>query len=138
MVLFYSTDKTPCTERLWQTVAATTAPGAGTKRYRTLRGFTQALRRPGSRAAVAVLAVASRRELDRLVAVRELLWDLRIILVLPDDNPVSAAQGHLLRPRFAAYRDGSPKEIAAVLGRLAGLVNAGGTPGHIEKRGARG
>jgi len=73
--------------------------------------------------AVAVLNAGSRRELDALVALADLLCDVRIILILPDRKMETTAAGHRLHPRYLTYADSDFSEISAVLGKMIGRVN---------------
>ena len=131
--MFYSAAKTRDGERLWPMVRKSAGSGAG--RYRTLRGFIKALRRPGERVEIAVVAVADREELQQFLSMRQWLWDLRVILVLPDDDPASVAAGHLLRPRFVIRQGDRLEEIAAVLRRMVEQVNAGEVPVKAGEQG---
>ncbi len=128
MILFHSEKKGQFTERLWQAVAAV-ATRPAVKRYRTLRGLKQALCRPGKRPEIVVLAVADEEELGKLLSIRELLWDLRIILALPNDDPTVAAMGHLLRPRFTTCGSGRIEEMVSVLDRIVEQITPGTTSG---------
>ncbi|NVM57217.1 MAG: hypothetical protein HWN51_03755 [Desulfobacterales bacterium] len=67
---------------------------------------------------IAVLLAASREELSDILSIRDLLTDIRVILVLPDRDDDTIAKGHTLRPRFFTYADSDFVEIAAVLSKM--------------------
>jgi len=82
-----------------------------------------------------VLFVTDVKSLLKIVAMKELLSGLRIILVLPDRRPETIAKGHLLRPRFMTYADTDTEEIAAVLNKMlrrltSATVSQGGGSGQ--------
>jgi hypothetical protein len=58
------------------------------------------LARPGSTFRVALLVVADERELQQFYLMRQLLFDLHLLLLLPDHNEETLAVAHGLRPRF--------------------------------------
>ncbi len=65
-----------------------------------------------------VLYAATSDELESFLAFRPRLDDVFFILVLPDDREETIAKGHLLRPRFVAYKDDDFSRITAVLEQL--------------------
>jgi len=67
------------------------------------------------RETIVVLLAADRKDLANLLSIRDLLDDVRIILVLPDDKKETVSAGHLLRPRYISYADGKFEDVAAVL-----------------------
>lgn len=67
---------------------------------------------------IAVFLAASKEELSELVSIRNLLADLRIILVLPDARDDTISKGHTLRPRFLTDVDSDFLDIVAVLGKM--------------------
>ncbi|WP_153306499.1 hypothetical protein [Desulfogranum japonicum] len=65
-----------------------------------------------------VLYAASSEELESFSVFRPRLDNVFFILVLPDDQDETIAKGHLLRPRFLAYKDEDFSQITAVLQQL--------------------
>ncbi|HUH67076.1 MAG TPA: hypothetical protein VLZ07_11630, partial [Syntrophales bacterium] len=107
--------------RLIRTIEAAAA-GTDVKKYGTIESLFRGLRQPRSWEDVAILLASTRVELHHfnLVSLRNLLWDMRTIVILPDSNPETVAKGHILRPRFLSYCDGDFKDVAAVLSRMIG------------------
>jgi len=97
--------------------------------YTTIEALIKRLRQPVGADAVAILCPSSNDELNRLLAIRPLLRDVRIILILPDGRAKTISEGHALRPRFVSYADGDFRDVAAVVQKMAGLDSpaAGGS-----------
>ncbi len=62
-----------------------------------------------------LLCPAHAADLDRLVAMRDLLAESPTICLLPDNLPHTLARGHLLHPRLVIPRQGAEEIIAQVL-----------------------
>jgi hypothetical protein len=67
---------------------------------------------------IALLYASTSKDLDDLVACRDLFSNLRLVIVLPDGEEVTIAKGHLLRPRFMSYLDSGFSDISAVLQKM--------------------
>lgn len=67
---------------------------------------------------IAVLYAADRQDLANLLSIRDLLDDVRIILILPDDKKETVSAGHRLRPRYISYAGGNFENVAAVLNKM--------------------
>ena len=74
--------------------------------------------RPADGLTIGVFAVDDHDHLRELVARRELIAKVRIILVLPDRTPETIAAGHSLQPRFITYRDSDLEKIGSVLRKI--------------------
>lgn len=122
MVIFYSGRQGEARERLLS-IIQTVVPGEGTQICRDISALAKALRQPGNSEAIAILHAASGSELTDLLALRELLQDLKIILVLPDSSTDTVAKGHRLGPRFLSYHGGNFQDIAAVLKQMIGNLD---------------
>ena len=67
---------------------------------------------------IIILQISSFAELQEVTLLKELIIDHRIILILPDDDPATAALAHTLRPRLITYRDSDFLDVAEVITRL--------------------
>lgn len=86
--------------------------------YRSIESLSHRLRQPAEDLPIAAVLLAARREdLVALLSIRDLLRDVRIILILPDRDENTIAKGHTLRPRFLSYTDSDFTDILAVLGK---------------------
>jgi hypothetical protein len=96
------------------------APSEKINICRTFNALSARLRSPTYDLSVAVLAMSNRQELLKILFLREWLQDLRVILILPNRDPVTISMGHSLRPRFISYLDSNRmnKEISDILGKM--------------------
>ena len=119
MIIFFSTSCGEAEERLLgviETVVKTT----DVKTYRTVDSLSRRLCQPRNGDDIAILLASSKVELHylNLISLRNLLSDMKIILILPDSNTDTVAKGHILRPRFLSYCDGDFQDVVAVLSRM--------------------
>ncbi len=91
--------------------------------YRNVEGLSKRLYRRRYDVDVAVLLAASHKELQELLAIKELLHDIRIILLLPDNENETIAKGHKLYPRFLSYSDGNFDDVAAILSKMIQYID---------------
>jgi hypothetical protein len=119
MIIFFSTSCGEAEERLIR-VIETVVSKDNMRIFRTVDSFSKRLRQPRKDADIAVLLASSKVELNylNLISLRNLLWDMKTIVILPDSNPDAVAKGHILRPRFLSYCDGDFQDVAAVLSRM--------------------
>jgi hypothetical protein len=87
--------------------------------YDELPCLINALRHSRIGIRMAVLFPSNHNELARLVALKHLLFDLQIILILPNGKSRTLSHGHALRPRFISYADSDFSDVAAVSDKLA-------------------
>lgn len=116
-LLFYATVTNGPGKRL-QRVIEGLVPRKRTETYRTIDSLARRLRRPRYDLAVVVLLAAGKQDLLDLLSIRDLLEDLRIVLLLPNRQKDTIAKGHTLRPRFLTYADSDFSDVAAVLRKM--------------------
>ena len=117
MVIIYSAKQGKVGERLLQSVE-TVVPKKKITICRTIDALSRALRRPSSCAEIAILLTSGIEEILDIISLRDLQWDMKIILILPDSGPDTIAKGHLLRPRFMSDCHSNFQEVTAVLKRM--------------------
>jgi hypothetical protein len=117
MVILFSTSQRKSGERLQRIVEAVVSE-KNVKIYRTIDALSGGLRQPRNDVSVALLLASSKIDLHELISLRDLLWDIKIILILPDSDPETIAKGHILRPRFLSDCDSNFQDVAAVLSRM--------------------
>jgi hypothetical protein len=88
--------------------------------YREIGALSQRLHRPSFDLSVAILFCCSKGDLLDILTLQYLLKDVRIILILPDDDDDTLAKGHALGPRFLSYRDEDFSDVAGVVSRMIG------------------
>ena len=67
---------------------------------------------------IVILFVATMHELDELLLMQETFDDVRLILILPQRDPVTIAKGHQLRPRYLTFIDSNMGEVCEVLKKM--------------------
>ena len=87
----------------------------GLELHRSARSLHRRLCQPLREVPVAVIYLVRDEDLSRLLSLRELLLDVRLIVILPDRETDTTSKGHSFRPRFLTYGDADPKEIIVVL-----------------------
>jgi hypothetical protein len=84
----------------------------------TIEALRHRLTRLGSSPDIAVIMVREKKELKMIVSLKDLLADVRTIVILPDREEDTISQGHKLYPRFLTYMDSDFGEVAAVLKKM--------------------
>jgi hypothetical protein len=119
MIIFFSTSCGEAEERLLRVIEPVVTV-RNIKTYRTIDSLSRGLRQRRNDDDIAILLASSKVELHylNLISSRNLLSDMKIIVILPDSNTDTVAKGHILRPRFLSYCDGDFQDVAAVLSRM--------------------
>ena len=84
----------------------------------SVRGLSEKLCRPLNRISVIVIFVICEKDIDRLLTLKPLFDNIRLILVLPDRTTGVMAHGLQLNPCFISYLDSDFLDIASVLKKL--------------------
>ena len=117
-LLLFSSSPKGAGKRL-QRLLEVVLPGQKSEIIRTISDLSARLLQPlKCHPNVVILVSKSKEELSELLSIRDLLDDVRIILVLPDRERDTVSKGHILRPRFLTYIDSHFQEIAAVLNKI--------------------
>lgn len=116
-LLFYATDTEGIGKPLWNLFHGLDGQHYG-EFYLKIDDLTNRLHRPAGDPTIAVLLAAGRKDLDELLAIRDLLDRARIILILPDRNKDTINKGHTLFPRFLTYVDSNFDWVTAVLEKM--------------------
>ena len=118
-MLLYATDSGKAKQRLLSVVEDLMADET-VEYYQTIEVLTRRLRRPRGDMEIAVLLAANRQDLLEILSIRDLLDNIRTILILPDKSEDTIAKGHNLRPRYVSFVDSDFGDIAAVLTKMLG------------------
>ena len=86
--------------------------------YTRLDDLFHRLRQPRVNLQIGVFAITGPLELDRLVAFRDLLTDMRIVLALAKDDPQTLAKAHCLAPRFITLLENGIEPLISVVKRM--------------------
>ena len=113
----YASRDDPQSKRL-EAVVRTVIPGGLIESFAGLARFEKRLRMLVEPDSIAVLAIASRVELKQMQALRGLLTEIYIIMVIPDWEKGTVAQAHLLLPRFLSLMESDFVNLRIVLDKM--------------------
>jgi len=113
-LLIYSTKTEDIGERLLSVIGLL-IPENKLEVCRSIGELSQRLRQAVFNPTIAILLASSREELQDILSIKDLLWDIKIILIVPDMNRSTLAKGHTLRPRFVCDCNSDFVDVAAVL-----------------------
>ena len=133
MLLLYAKAPNGVSQAL-KTILNDRSPGADLETYASLDGLFDRLHKPRLNLEIGVLAIGNEGELDRLVTIRELLSDMRLVLVLPDKDPHTVAKAHALAPRFITFADAGMAPLVSVVNKMMACRRVGMTspPAALE------
>ena len=112
--LFYASTSGKTVKQL-QMLIRTSIPEEEIEIYRSFGSLSHRFQKPLNDLNVAILFASSMEDLSNILSLKDTLWDMRIILIIPDRNDETIVKAHQLRPRFLTYADCSPTEIVEVL-----------------------
>lgn len=117
MVLVYAKAKNGVSLELKQTLNGRSSDVC-LETYSDLDDVFQRLRQPRLNLKIGVLSIGSEAELDRLLTIRELLSDMRLVLVLSDKDPQTVSKAHALAPRFITFSDAGIDPLVSVVEKM--------------------
>ena len=120
-VIFYRSAGNETGERL-QSVISAEFPLEESEIYESIKVFAERLRRPSRDPCIAIILTVTRAELSELLSIKDLLMDVRTILILPDNSHKTVSTGHRLHPRYVSYKDSDFTDVAVVLQRMIRLM----------------
>ena len=86
--------------------------------FRTIDSLVRRLKQPVFDLKITVLLATTRKELSEILSFKDLLTDIRILLILPDGDSDTISMAHKLYPRFISYIDSDFKDVADALGKM--------------------
>ena len=116
-VLFFTTQSDPDAEQV-QNVIEMLVLKDQLEMCRTFDSLSRRLCQPSNDLDIAVLAAANGEDLLKILSLRNLLSDIRIILILPDSKPDTISKAHAIGPRFLTYLDSYVEELQSVLSKM--------------------
>ena len=125
-LLFYAKRNDESENRLDAAIRSV-APGGAIERFVTLEGFRERLRSIIEPNSIMVLAAVDREELLEMQALREMLIEIYIILVLPDRQESTIKLAHLLRPRFLGQTKDDFTDLSQIVAKM--IRSPHGPPG---------
>ena len=80
--------------------------------------LVQKLTRSSHEKIIMVYVAADREELSNLISIRKKLFNINLILILPDNKEMTVSQGYKLYPRFLTTLGYDVAEVAAILKKM--------------------
>lgn len=120
-VLYYRPSVNIAAERL-QFIIESELPDQHLEIFYSIEGLSDRLSQSARGNCAAIILAEDIPDLKKLFALRPLLRDIRIILILPDRSEEAVSMGYKLHPRFLSYTDGEFSEIAVVLKKIITLM----------------
>ena len=88
------------------------------KRCRTIAELTKRLHEPIYDISAAVLLIDNRTDLEGMIALQDILWDIKLITILSSHTDLSQKEVTTLRPRFLTWTDADFSQVVEVLGNM--------------------
>jgi hypothetical protein len=104
--------------------------------FQTLESFYNRIRQGRTDITAAVVFASDRQDIIKLQGIRELISDMRMIMILPDAEEESVKMGHSFYPRYISFTDSTFEDVAAVLQKIISNTRKDRTPPndrHIKK-----
>ncbi len=120
-VIFYRSARNDTAERL-QSIISAEIPLEESEVYESINGLSERLRKPSCDQCIAIILAVTETELSEILSIKELLMDVRTILILPDNSDKTVSTGHRLHPRYLSYKDSDFQDVAVVLNRMIRLM----------------
>ncbi|MBF0496916.1 MAG: hypothetical protein HQK58_10155 [Deltaproteobacteria bacterium] len=95
---------------------------------RTMDGLSRRLRQPLKDLSLGIVFTDSKEDLLGLLLIRDLLLDIKMILILPNREDNTVAVGHALYPRFMSYTDGGLQDVVEVVRKYLTINAENGQP----------
>jgi hypothetical protein len=96
--------------------------------FQSLESFFERLQQPIPPNTAALIVTGDAQDLGKLVSMAEFLWNLRVIVALPDDSPETLSLARRFWPRYIASADSDFSDVAAVLKKMASGRKRAGRP----------
>jgi len=95
-------------------------PAGKVEVYRSIEGLARRVQRLYGHDTIVILQAQDRKQLVRMVSLRDLFQGVRIILLVPDREEETIVLAHRLRPRFLSNNEGDLSDVMSVLQRMLG------------------
>lgn len=88
------------------------------KRCRTIAELSKRLHEPIHHVCAAVLLINDRKELEEILSLKNILWDIKVIIIFSGQANISTMEALALRPRFLTWTDADLSQVVDVLGNM--------------------
>lgn len=116
-LLFYSSRNDRNNKRL-EAAVHEVIPESQIERFKTLDDFRKRLGMPVEPDSVAVLSASNQEELQQMQFLRNLLTEIYVVLVIPDQKDSTIRLAHLLLPRFLNQKDSNFTNLKIVINKM--------------------
>lgn len=116
-LLFYSSRNDRNNKRL-EAAVHEVIPESQIERFKTLDDFGKRLGMPVEPDSVAVLSASNQEELQQMQFLRNLLTEIYVVLVIPDQKDSTIRLAHLLLPRFLNQKDSNFTNLKIVINKM--------------------
>lgn len=89
------------------------------KFFDSFKNLVSHLRQPSMTMEIYILHPTDLEDLERLIALRNMFVDAKVILILPDDEKEMVNQGHRLHPRYMCSAQGNWEILRSIIQNLA-------------------
>jgi hypothetical protein len=117
-LLLYASTGTKITQQLKEVIKGV-VPEGELEVFHALEIFKHRIRQPRRTQNIVIFCPSSKKELNEILMIQDLLADLPILLVLPDRDMATISKAHMLGPRFLTYADSNFSDLKAVLTKIA-------------------
>jgi hypothetical protein len=116
-LLFYSSGEDQNAKRL-EAAVRKVIPESQIAFFKRLADFRERLQMLVEPDSIAVLSASNRQELQQMQALRELLPEIYVILVIPDRKKSTIELAHLLLPRFLSQIESDFTDLSQVVNKM--------------------
>lgn len=93
--------------------------------FHTIETISRRFRQPKKDLELMVVLAGSREDLQSLLLVKDLFFNIPLILILPDSDQETLKMGFKLLPRFVSFKDDSFRDVKMVVEKMLA---------HVERR----
>lgn len=88
------------------------------KKCETLSEFSKLLHGPLHDVLAAVILMNNRKELKSILSWRDILWEMKLIIVFSGESDITQAEVMALHPRFLTWSNNDLVQVVNVLGKM--------------------
>ena len=129
-LLYYRPPQNIVAEKL-QFIIESEIPDQQLEIFYTIDGLSGRLSQSARGNCTAVILAENITDLQNLFTLKNLLKDIKIILILPDRSEEVISMGYKLHPRFLSYIDSEFGEVAVVLKKMIKLMEENISTNHL-------
>jgi hypothetical protein len=118
MQLFFYSSGVDQDEKRLEAAVYKVIPESKIELFKRLDDLKERLRMPVEPDSIAVLSVLNREELQQMQLLRRLLFEIYVVLVIPDRKKSTLELAHLLLPRFLSHVNSDFADLKIVLDKM--------------------